>query len=141
LARGFAFMLQLGLYSIACESIFYVILQEANKHIFYVVLLYSKGASNGHDLHVCIARTRAICNCRLQEATITTIVFFIFYCNERATATIFFTSHCKGASNYNKKSNNALGVRAGCKGMMTMQQSNIICRIAKSNDIITFFII
>jgi hypothetical protein len=36
-ACGFAVMQQLGFYAVTHESIFYVIWQEANKHIFSVI--------------------------------------------------------------------------------------------------------
>ncbi len=52
LACGFTFMQRLGIYAVAHESKFYVVLQEANEHIFYMVSSYRKGASDGHNLHV-----------------------------------------------------------------------------------------
>jgi hypothetical protein len=89
--------------------------------------LYCKDA---RDMHLLIAKSNDNNNC-----------IFYLYCNEQATMTTFFISHCKGASKYNKNSNISGDARASCKGMMTMQQSNVICCIARGNNIDTFFIV
>ncbi len=89
----------------------------------------------------CTVVCESVFYCRSQEATTTTIVFFMSYRDELATTTKFFTLHHKGESGYNKNLNIAREASASCKGIMTTQQSNVMCCISRSNDIDTFFVV
>jgi hypothetical protein len=77
LACGFAFMRQLSFYAIACESVFYVLPQEANKNIFYMVL---QGGS-ATKRHIARERWQQFALHIAQEA-MTRLLFFMSYCNK-----------------------------------------------------------
>ncbi len=120
------------------EYILCRIARSKQKYFFHWIIV-SQGSKQWPQFACCIVRTQAICDCWLQEMT-TTIVFF-FIVMSKATTTTFFTLHREGASKYDNNLNIVQDARVSCKGMMTMQQSNIICCIARSNDIDTFFIV
>jgi hypothetical protein len=79
--------------------------------------LYREEASNGHNLHV-VSQGRELialqyANCLLQEAmTMTAIVFFNLYPDERVTTTTFFYIALQGSKQIQQKFEH----RTRCKG-------------------------